>query len=67
MLKLETPGQYVLHDTVTFLDFFKIKIVIDFSWDVITLGKNKVSKLKLCKNEIDEEKAHLMTWPQAFS
>ena len=31
MLKLETPGQYVLHDTVTFLDFFKIKIVIDFS------------------------------------
>lgn len=56
MLWLKTPGQHVLHDTVTFLDFCNIKIVIGFSWDVITLGKNKVSKLKLYKNEIKEAK-----------
>ena len=34
---------------------------------MITLGNNKVSKLKLYKNEIEEEKIYLMTWPQAFS
>ena len=31
MFKLETPGQHVLHDTVTFLGFCKIKIVSSFS------------------------------------
>ena len=64
MLYLKTPGQHVLHETVTILDFCKIKVVNGFSWDMITLGNNKVSKLKLYKNEIEEEKTYLM---KAFS
>lgn len=31
MLYLKTPGQHVLHETVTILDFCKIKVVNGFS------------------------------------